>query len=202
MPFQPPSKPSFNKKFLIFDFDETIGTLLMDWTDVHDGIVTVIQKYEPEFTVPPDQLNDTWVNAALENRSIEKFGRPLSRDLVEFHRQFEQSRYTGCQPNPAVIQFIHKAQDFDIFLWSNNHSMTVKRALTDMNLTTAIDRMVTCDVVVFPKPNPEGFALLRMPNTSLDDYLMIGDSDNDKGAAAAVGIDYLHVDDFVRLIKK
>ena len=80
--------------------------------------------------------------------------------------------------------------------------MTVKRALTDMNLTTAINRMVTCDVVVFPKPNPEGFALLRMPNTSLDDYLMIGDSDNDKGAAAAVGIDYLHVDDFVRLIKE
>lgn len=202
MPFQPPSKPNFNKDYLIFDFDETIGTLLMDWTDVYGGMLRVIQKYEPTFALPSNQINSEHVNAELENSFIKKFGKPLRLDLVKFHQEFEVSHYTGCQPNPAVVEFIKNAQGFEVFVWSNNHVDALKLGLKDLNLETAFKRIVTCDMVLFSKPHPEGFSHLSVAGSSLEQYLMIGDSSNDEKAAAAAGIDFLHVDDFVRLIKK
>ncbi|KKU18367.1 MAG: hypothetical protein UY13_C0002G0076 [Candidatus Pacebacteria bacterium GW2011_GWB1_47_8] len=203
MPFQPRSSKLSNKKYLIFDFDETISTLLIDWNDGYrEGIVSAIQKYDPSFTLSPHQLNRKWVNFELENRFIEHFGQSLRKDLIEFHRVFEKTHYTGCEPNSAVIEFIRSSRGFSIFLWSNNHSETIKRALADLNLTEKIDRWVTCEQVLFSKPHPEGFSLLQIPNTALKEYLFIGDSSNDEKAAAKIGLDYLHVDDFVRLIKK
>src|SRR5690348_4125119 len=37
------------KRDVIFDFDETISTLLADWTDRDKAVVQLFQKYDPLF---------------------------------------------------------------------------------------------------------------------------------------------------------
>lgn len=55
--------------------------------------------------------------------------------------------------------------------------------------------IVARDDVRLLKPNPEGWQHIY-GNESLGEYLLVGDSANDRGAAGAVGIDYFEIKHF------
>src|SRR5271166_6242821 len=72
------------KREVIFDFDETISTLLADWTKWDKAVGQVLQKYDPAF-VPPDVIE-----AVQENAFINRFGKKLRDDLLHTTYKYEK----------------------------------------------------------------------------------------------------------------
>jgi phosphoglycolate phosphatase len=187
-----------DKKYLIFDFDETIDTLVIDWEIWKQGMNDIIQRYDPTGSIAFSlEKSDS-----LENYYLEKFGEKINHDFIEFKRDFENKYLQGHTPNQAAVNFIKKADGFTILMWTGNHRDTVRTILAELGIAEKIKKIVGRENVKFIKPNPDGFTQLFVPGSEKKDYLMIGNSSADSGAAKAVGIDFIHVDDFVRLIKE
>lgn len=186
-----------DKKYLIFDFDETVDTLAMDWHNWSKNILRIIQKYDPSVQIP---LKD--IHFVTENIFIERFGESINQDFIKFQESFERKQLIGHQPNYVLVRFIQKSVGFTIFIWSNNHSQTVVPILKELGLFPHIKQYITRDMMAFAKPHLDGFKKLSIPEEKLAQTLFIGDSDTDSVAAQAASIDFIHVDDFVRLIKE
>lgn len=185
-----------DKKYLIFDFDYTIDKLIIDWTDWKAGELAVVKRYDPQTELAVQE-----VHFPVVNKFVERFGSKLNLDLIDFQAEYESSHYTGHEPIQTVVDFILNNQTYDLLLWSNNHSRTIQPIMKELGLADKFIRQVTRDKNDFAKPHRSGFLKLYEPNTPLSEYLLIGDAETDQWAADEAGIDFLHVEDFVRLIK-
>lgn len=98
--------------------------------------------------------------------------------------------------NKPAIDFIASSQnDYKFYIWSNNQRQTVTEILEENNLRKFFTTIVTGSDVSLFKPDIEGFYRIYKNGQNREEYLMIGDSENDKKAAENCKIDYflLHI---------
>ena len=179
------------KREVIFDFDETISTLLADWTKWDKAVGQVLQKYDPAF-VPPNVIE-----AVLENAFIQRFGKKLRDDLLRTTYKYEQEIVSGHVVNPVAITLIEQARPVaNLHIWTSNHGETIYPILRELHLEKAFKRIIARGDVTFIKPHPEGFYVLFDEVSPKSAYLLIGDSNKDEEAAKSARIDFLNIRSF------
>jgi HAD superfamily hydrolase (TIGR01549 family) len=178
------------KKYLIFDFDETIAMIDMDWSQYHARMAEIYKKFDSKRHHPAFYSYDGY------NDFVREHGEEVMRLIKTANSQYEQEMGQGFIPNHKLIKFINQADGFRMFVYSSNSRTTVERGLIELSIKDRFEQIVSRDDVSYIKPDPEGFGLIYDPNIPKEDYLMIGNSSTDREMAEAVGIDFYLVDYF------
>lgn len=182
-----------NKKtHIIFDLDETILELLLPWDEWLTEIKRIGNKYDKDVW---EDFDKGAVPAAIpQNRLFKKFGSAVRDKINSYTETFEVSRLEGVRKYDDLIEFIKANADNYVFsMWSSNSAKVIDKVLKEEGLDKCFKLIVSRSDVDYLKPNPDGFKLIDDGKTSIDQYLFIGDSSNDEGAAKSLGMDYFEV---------
>lgn len=179
------------KREVIFDFDETISTLLINWAEWDRAVGQVLQEYDPAFA--PLGI----IEAVQQNTFMQRFGKKLRDDLLHTTYKYEKELVFGHRVNPVALALIGKARSVaSLHIWTSNHLETIYPVLQELHLHNAFKRIIARGDVTFIKPHPEGFYLLFDEINSKSVYLLIRDSKKDEEAAQNAGIDFLNISSF------
>lgn len=187
------------KKYLIFDFDKTLYTLHLPWGEYLEHTYDLLKEYNPVFFAKAAVNNES--NFQLINKFTREFG-PGPRDIaLEYACTFEVEELTGVSPCQDQLDFLAKYKDkYDLFVWTSNCTTTVEPILKEKGLHSLFELVVGRDTVTYCKPDPDGFSIIKRhveanieEDPQLEDFLMIGDSNSDEGAAYHADIDFYRV---------
>ncbi len=177
-------------KIVIFDFDGTIGTLVVNWTEWRKDIKDLIYNLEPDSNI---NLED--IRHANQNDLIKKYGSEFRKGLNKINEHSEQVLVTDFIVNQKVLDYI-KSTDNELYCWSSNSRKTLNKYLTEVGVINRFKNIVSREDTYFLKPDNEGFRFIKDQDVPLKEYLFVGDSDVDKVAAKESGIDFMHVVNF------
>lgn len=178
---------------IIFDFDETLATIVMDWSPWYEGVAAIIKKYQPSFNGKASDLQMQSIS-----QFINKYRKPFRDDYAKFEISLEQKNYKSykiIQKTLDLFREFHR-QNKKLYLLTSNSKTTVLPILKELEIVDCFTKIVTLEDVENFKPSPSPFKLIYTENNNKKEYLMVGDSLSDKGFAENVGIDYLDVKDF------
>ncbi|MBV9480134.1 MAG: HAD family hydrolase [Acidobacteria bacterium] len=179
------------KREVIFDFDETISTLLINWAEWDRAVGQVLHRYDPAF-VPLGIIE-----AVQQNIFMQRFGKKFRDDLLHTTCKYEKELVSGHRVNSVALILIKKARSVaNLHIWTSNHLETIYPILQELHLDSAFKRMIARGDVTFIKPHPEGFYLLFDENNPKSAYLLIGDSKKDAEAAKSAGVDFMNISSF------
>lgn len=109
--------------------------------------------------------------------------------LYELQCEKTQSYY----PFPEYLSIIKdmNAKGYGLAIASSNHSITINRILYKLSIDNFFNYICGRDMVWRNKPAPDQL-LLILKNTKVNpkEVLFIGDSENDRRAAEAAGVDF------------
>ncbi|KKP71540.1 MAG: hypothetical protein UR68_C0033G0012 [Candidatus Roizmanbacteria bacterium GW2011_GWA2_35_19] len=176
------------KKYLIFDLDETLFRII--WPE---DTAFIIKKYLK--IIDPNFLNKNVWGYEYYNQLIKKLGQKVKKKLNAIYIEFELRLLNNLTDvNLELIDFIKSnQQNYTFYIWSNNQRKTIESILKKFNCANYFKEIVSATDVSLFKPDTEGFYRLYEANQNKKEYLMIGDSENDKKAAKNSGIDYLYL---------
>lgn len=175
--------------YIIFDFDATLGTLLIDWKEWHKGIGEIIHSYDSSFTL---HLKGELVHGYV-NGYVKKFGDPFLQKIISFVDEYEMQNAKGFEVNKNAREFIESNREKSFSIWSSNSRAIIEVMLKQNGLAGVFEPIACRDNVRYIKPEIDGFAIVHDLNVDKSDYVMIGDSRFDKGAAENVGIEYIDI---------
>lgn len=197
------------KQHIIFDFDQTLFTLLLPWGDFLDTTYEMLREHNEAFYTEHSDKNST--NYQLLNAYFQAGMPEVRKSVDEFACKFEYERLEGVKEHHEITDFVRRnADNYQFYIWTSNCSKGVRRVLEENDLwqdqsgKKYFEVMVARDTVAYFKPEPDGFTqIIDHANTQaaeqgqqvpqLSDFLMVGDSSSDKGAAEAVGMDFFQV---------
>lgn len=177
------------KKHLIFDFDETIATLKIDWSNWHSKIAQIIQKFDKTFVYFKGE-KVSWSTLLLH---IKKYGKRIRDEIVKFDNQYEKENYHGYIVNKSLVDYIRKNNDQKNYLITNNTQNTVLPILKELEIIDRFKKIITLDDVFYPKPHNEGILKIIDSGIPLSNYVVVGDSLNDEKIAQSVGVDFIKI---------
>lgn len=177
------------KKHIIFDLDSTIIEMDMDWSTYrHDTWETVASFDEPLTQEVPYTHG---MGMTLTNKAIAKHGQRAKDVIDPFVDVYEETHYHGYCPNPHLLRFIRdNSGRYFFYLWSSNARKTVMKVLEAEKLSGLFSKIVTRTDVMLLKPSLDGFDLIYNPSIPKSEYLLVGDSKFDEGAAQGAKIDF------------
>jgi pyrophosphatase PpaX len=171
----------------LFDWDGTLGRSLEMWLDV---VRLLLEKYGVE-NVPDDVVIASFGNmkkmipeAGLPAEKIKDF---MADALHESHlRSMNIELYDGAIDTLERL----KNEGKKLALITTNWRKSVELMLKNHSMQHIFDHCITGDDVKEHKPDPEGILrALTEIGIEKDRSVMIGDTENDLGAAANAGID-------------
>jgi phosphoglycolate phosphatase-like HAD superfamily hydrolase len=183
----------FSYSHVIFDFDDTLAKLLIDWPKWKIEIAKLIQNYQTDFTLE----RATALNHFVINQYITRYGDTFRSDFIRVSAQAEKDNYHGYRiinEGMNLLEKLHRAEK-DLYLLTSNCRLVIDPVLEELSITKHFKKIITTDEVDNLKPTSAPFKLIYEQGRPLSDYLMIGDSSSDSGFAKSAGIDYLDVRD-------
>jgi len=181
-----------DKKHIIFDFDKTLCTLLIDWApwrkemDALFALHELTPKNEPGFNY-----------AEIINRCVEKDGDEVRERALEINYRIEKEYYFGYDVSPLARPLLEFTKKYaKLYVWTSNDRRTVAPILEELDISKFFEKIITCNDVKYSKPKADGFFLINDKKSPLSQYLLIGDSRSDSGAAIDAGIDFLNIAEF------
>jgi len=183
-----------NKENIIFDFDSTICKLKINWKTWYKEVTDLYHKYDPSY-----EEKDKKQIELDQNSFIKRFGKEFYQKLIKFQLNYEKKYYQGYLKNNSLIEFIKKNKNKRLFLWTSNHSDTVKPILKKLEINKSFTKKIFKNTVLYIKPSSEGFNLINQPKKPNKSYLMVGDSIFDQQAAKNSKIDFLKITYFKKI---
>jgi len=176
------------KKIIIFDLDLTLIELVVPWEKA-------ISQADQYFKSLDPVMAETCMSEGYTgyNKFITKHGPEVKQRLDSIYNQVEVNNLEKAIPNKELIDFIISHNQYRYYLWSNNQKTTVEKVLKENNIYKYFEKIISATDDKFFKPDAGGFNKIFDPKTeNKSDFLMVGDSNDDKMAAYNAGIDYLH----------
>lgn len=185
------------KTHLIFDFDETLFWLVLEWDRFFEAmekeLAPIDRKLYDDLATQKRSLSDTL------NAYVDGYGTKAKQIITRISEKFEIEHLVRVVPNPELIDFVRASKDkYHMFIWTSNTSSIVEKVLTEHQLTGIFTRIASQLEILMIKPYTDGFHYLSESGVPLERYLMIGNSSADEEAAKASGIDYFHIDYFTK----
>ncbi len=178
------------KSQLIFDFDNTLVHLMINWDEWFEGIERELSSLDHDLIVKGKngQLN----LSELQNSFVEKFGKDIRNKIIVHNREFEQKALKGIKINQELVDQI-KVLFGKKYLWTSNTRQTVVPILNQMGILQFMEKIITRDDVTYIKPKIDGFEFIYDPDIPKNEYLLIGDSGSDEKASGEAGIDFYKI---------
>lgn len=177
-------------EIIIFDFDGTIGTLVIDWTSWRNDIKDLIHEFDPDTHVALESIRH-----ANQNDLIQKYGAEFREKLNTVNEHSELNLVTAFNVNKSILDFINNTNK-KLYCWSSNSRKTLEKHLGEVGILGRFEKIISRENTYLLKPDNEGFKFIYNPEIPKEAYLLVGDLDTDRVAAQRSGIDFLHVDDF------
>lgn len=180
------------KKHLIFDYDDTLYHLELPWAEYKEKIHELMIEYDKKLV---DKYDDIW-EGGLVNQVIAKHGKEVRDKVMGISNEFEVSRLKSLSVHQELVDFIKENKNkYTFHLWTTNMAASIHPLLEKTEIKDLFDKIVTKTDVDLIKDSPDGFFKIFDPeNYSRNDYLMVGNSAHDEGAAWNARIDFFHVD--------
>lgn len=181
------------KKHIIFDLDETLLTLHIDWSRFRLDIRQEVALFDK--AIIKQIPNKSGSGVVVYNQAIIKHGAKARKVIIDFCKNYELNNLDGFTINKSLVDFIKEnSNKYNLYIWSSNNRKTVIPIVKKVKIFSHIKKIVTKEEVDLLKPYPDGFYLIYdYVNQQRKDYLMVGDSSHDKFAAKAAGIDFLRI---------
>jgi len=176
---------------IIFDFDETIVQLLIDWSYLKMDREQLAKIYEEE----PFLKENGWYS--FDKMLVEKYWERGKKDLDKMFSAAEDNHFMGMVENELLIEFIkNNAQQYNFYVLSNNTQNTLYKVISELEMTKCFHIVLWRDNVSAPKPNPEGInTIIKSQKLKKENTLMVGDSEwSDIAAADRAEIDSFLID--------
>lgn len=180
---------------IIFDLDETLARVEIPWVEWNRWLVE---------DFPDDDLKPLFQDAFARERYVPGtvLNRQLEReDMAEFVGRataYEVEHYRGYTPNEQLAALVSQLSraGLQFYLWTNNTRPTAERILEEMGVAGHFQGLVTRTEVEYTKPSPDGWRHIHDGLRPLSEYLFVGDGDNDRLVAEAIGIDFFYIGHF------
>ncbi len=180
---------SKGKKQVIFDFDETITTLLIDWSYWHENVCKLFTEYDKDLVKYEEKKFNT-----LQNEYIARYGTKLKDELININYEVEKNYFSGHVPSSLALSLLSLTKKYaDIYMWTSNDRRTVTPIIKELAIENFFSKIISRNDVNFVKPDPYGFYLIYDDQNPKSDYLLIGDSDADRMAAQNADIDFINI---------
>lgn len=179
---------------LVFDLDATIASIHLPWSEGYKVLdAALVNHGKPSFHRAI--VHENRVFGRVFNEYLDAYPQALPI-VLEWARDFE-TLSTGYTPHADLVAALttFAAEGKRLALWTSNVHSTAHHVLGELEVLDMFSAFATRENVVRIKPNPEGWQHIY-DGTPLEKWLFIGDSSNDRHAAAAVGIDYFNVTHF------
>jgi phosphoglycolate phosphatase-like HAD superfamily hydrolase len=180
-----------NTQEVVIDLDGTLVRLHMPWVEWIDAVTDLLPSAERERV--------RCVMATPGAAWGAELNRFLQADLVDYdevmrvsaafeanHEEFEVH-----EPLVDAIRAIARG-GVRVLLWTSNTRATAERILIATGLDMDVSTIVGREDVFLGKPDLEGYRMLD-PRADIDRQLFVGDSDNDRRAAAEAGVRFFLV---------
>lgn len=171
-----------NKKQIIYDFDCTIGRIVIDWAGWHDGAEKIIQEYDPTFIRQGGIYH-------LQNDMVRKYGKSMRDKMWKFTEDFEYENCTGLVLNSELVDYIKKNPQQKHHILTSNGLKNISKLLAEYDLVGLFDKIITRNNVYLLKPDPEGINQI-IGQDNISDFILLGDGSSDEQTALAVGMDF------------
>ncbi len=175
------------KSVLVFDFDQTIAKIIIEWAGWHSKIVEVFRQFEPDF---PYSYGENVF--PITNEMIKKYGEEMRVKLNEVSSEYEMENAEGLIVNEILVDYI-RGDSREKHIYSSNSKELLKKFLRELEINSLFEKIISRDDVPYIKPDPSGFEIIYDPDKDKSDYIMVGDSSSDKEVANAFGIDYFYM---------
>ncbi|MFA7208965.1 MAG: HAD hydrolase-like protein [Parcubacteria group bacterium] len=176
-------------KHIIFDFDKTLCTLLVDWKPWCEELDGIFSEFGLDFSESPDLNYSEKINLC-----IEKGGDAASERMNEMNFGIEKDFFYGYDLSPLAAPLLELSRKYaELYLWTSNDRRTIQLILEELGWAKFFAKIVTRNDVRYIKPRADGFSLIFDGSFPKSRYLLIGDSRADSGAAQAAGIDFLNI---------
>jgi HAD superfamily hydrolase (TIGR01509 family) len=178
------------KKLIIFDLDDTLIHLEVDWAKVKSEVFSLAKKNGMELDLAQHLIPMSNLVAARPD---------LKSGVDEIYRKNE----AGCilkksyKVYPDMIALVRelKKKEFKLAIASGNHSKNIEDILRHLNLSGHFDVICGRDRAKRGKPFPDQLTvIIQKTKISRKNALFIGDSVNDQAAAKAEGMDFFKVE--------
>lgn len=179
------------KTNIIFDFDATIFHLLLPWDHVYDPIREQLIKMDPEIFAGFER--GEYHDGITREKYFKKYGEAARALIHPQLRKFEVEELRGVRVNEDLVDLIRNDNDHVMYIWSANTRKPIEDVLKEHGIFNRFKKIVTIDDVLNIKPDTEGFKHLYDNKTALSQFLLVGDSASDEGAAKALGMDFFKV---------
>ncbi|MFA5187715.1 MAG: HAD family hydrolase [Patescibacteria group bacterium] len=171
-------------RLVIFDFDDTLLHLDVDWKAVKADIV----KLAHDAGVKVDESQNL---VHMGNRLSAHHGLKAGVDGVYLKHELicaKSRSYKPFMPMLAIAREL-KSKGMRLGIASGNHTDSIKRILSDLGMLDAFDIICGRDATPRSKPAPDQL-LLIMEKTGVKngDVIFVGDSMHDQLSAKAAGI--------------
>lgn len=185
------------KKYIIFDFDETLFQLHLNWEQYFDDIRADLKALDRQLFEDYEAYR---ISAnVMQNKFIAKHGEKAKRILAEKNRHMEKKLLFGVTPNYALLASLPALQHVEKYVWSSNGRDVIEEVLKKYEMLDHFEKIISRTEVGMIKPHPEGFEYIKRPYHEIKDFVFVGDSLADKGAAEALGMDFYLIDYFHQL---
>lgn len=177
-------------KHIVFDLDGTIATLAITWDDWIVEVLGLLPEDEKDHL--RELLYRPGASWGVEYNRLLDVGLLDRSAVLAISARYEHPDITFT-PRPDVVAALPElARDFRLSVWTNNLSATASRVLGTLAVVDLFDAVVGADDVDRGKPSPEAWGILGRLGTPRQSVI-VGDSDNDRQAALAVGCRFVDV---------
>lgn len=175
-------------KALSFDFDDTLATLHVPWSDVYAQVKTMI---ETEFGPIEENLRlHQMVGVAQDLYGPEV--KEKSKAILFYYEQ--KASYTV---NVDLVTYV-QGRHCPLAIYSNNCRQVLEHILAEIGLAPHVNCLVAFEDVSQFKPHPEGMEkVIKTLGVSVDDLVYVGDKETDKQVAESCGVPFTFVQELV-----
>jgi pyrophosphatase PpaX len=173
-----------NAELAVFDLDGTLFSLEVDWEGLKEEVFSFCRREGADIEI-----------TTLREAYIWSASRPdLKRRIVRIQESYERINLSKARKIPEGIAYLEWRTNMDLksALFSSNTLPTAERLVGRFEL----DIIATIENITIPKPSPEGLiGIIDAIGVERGKTVMVGNSQNDKGAAQAAGVPYVDISD-------
>ena len=180
------------KKYIIFDLDETLFFLHIDWNIFKQKFRWYMKSIDPEFE---KRYPINWNIIDTVTKATKVYWKWALDISYKTSQEVELPNMKWFWINTEIINFIkNNNSDYRFYIWSSNMMDTIKYVLQKTNMEKYFEKIIDKSSVMFMKRNIEWFEKIYNPKYQKSDYLMVWDSKYDKLAAENAWIDFFKIE--------
>lgn len=180
-------------KIVIFELDETLLFLDVEWGNVRKEILEFAEKEKVDINLnqPLLLLSNSISNTLNRKKKVDSIFKKYEDKI--FQTLHQAKRYV---PFPNMVELVNKLHEkgYILAIASANCESTIKSALNGLKIAEKFKVICGRDTLQKAKPSPEPLIyILNETKINKEDAIFIGDSETDRECAQLAGVKFFKI---------